>query len=158
MERNNIGGLKQPFHVNPLHSLLGKNGIIQKWIGGHDAEAKSPGLASHASCNRSKRYQAQSHVKKCRDGQIGSDAPFTVGNSRMILRDAPRQAQHHRHGMIGNFFQAIGWHIGHPDAQLPGSVEVYVVDADAIAGPPLVAITATRRRTSSAASAGNRSN
>ena len=35
---------------------------------------------------------------------------------------------------------------------------VLALAADAVAGPPLVAITATRRRTSSAASAGNRSN
>lgn len=114
--------------------MLLEHVFAHKWVGRDDpAESEDRRFSGHAARNRAEADQAERKVDNRRNGQKRPHSPLAMRDAVMVVRNPFRQRHHHRHGVVGNFLQAIIGNVDHRDAEVGGRVQIDVVHADAVA-------------------------
>src|ERR1700681_2503155 len=96
------------------------------------AKAERLRLLADFSRNRSKTNQAEGEIGERGNGKERANPPATVLDLVVVVRDSTRQAQNHRDRVVGHFFLTIVGDVGHHAPEFLGTLDVNVVDANAI--------------------------
>ena len=131
MHRDKIGLFE---HVHQFHLFAGsvELAVFDERVGVEHFHAEGRGAYRHLPRDIAKAHQANRTAGKALDRFARRHFPFAGAHLTIIKGDLARGRQQQRHGVLGDFFNAVRRIIGDDDAGSRSGIQIDGVHADAI--------------------------